>query len=758
MVRESPYYTHIEQTKEKTPFMLSTPSKPTENPATTFAAGELISVRLPLPLAEAYDYRVPQGMTLTRGDFVLAPLGRRQCSGVVWGPGAGDIEANRIKEVIGRHECPPLPEIGLRFIEWVAGYAMHATGAVLKMAMSVPDALDPPQPLTGYVAAEPMPECRITPARQRVLDALAEGPPMIAAELARQAGVTPGVVKGLAEAGVLRAMALPAVVLPAAPDPDHPGPTLSDDQTPAAAKLAKDVEDGGFSVTLLDGVPGAGKTEVYFHAVAEALRQGRQVLVLLPEIALSAQWMERFRKRFGHPPAEWHSDLTQGQRRATWRAVAENRAKVVVGARSALFLPYADLGLIVVDEEHEGAFKQEDGVIYNARDMAVVRARLGDFPITLVSATPSLETVVNVSRGRYAEQHLPARHGGAALPEVAVVDMLKAPPPRGRWLSPVLEQQIRDTLAGGEQALLFLNRRGYAPLTLCRTCGHRFQCPRCTAWLVEHRLANRLQCHHCGFQLPLPDVCPSCEKPDTLVPCGPGVERLLEEVNTLFPDARTLIAASDNVHSPRAAAHLVEQIETHQIDIVIGTQIVAKGYHFPMLTLVGAIDADLGLQGGDLRAAERTYQLLYQVSGRAGRGERPGKVFLQTYNANHPVMRALAEGERDDFLDAEAAAREATGMPPFGRLAALIVSGEDERAVDEAASNLGRAAPNAPDVQVLGPAPAPFAMLRGRHRRRFLLIAARDVAVQPVLRAWLARARWPKKVRVQIDIDPYSFM
>ena len=730
---------------------------PSPDSETTFTGGDLVSVRLPLPLAEGYDYRVPDGVSLVRGDFVRVPLGGREVSGVVWGAGAGDIEPKRIKDVLHRHDCPALPDVGLKFIEWVASYAMHATGGVLKMAMSVPDALEPPTPLTGYVLADTPPEFRATPARERVLQVLTEGPPRIAADLAREAGVTPGVIKGLADAKVLQPVSLPAVVLPPAPDPDHPGPALSETQAEAAEPLADAARSGGFGVTLLDGVPGAGKTEVYFQAVAETLRKGQQVLVLLPEIALSAQWMERFRARFGHPPAEWHSDLTGGQRRATWRAVAENRAKVVVGARSALFLPYPDLGLIIVDEEHEGAFKQEEGVIYNARDMAVVRAQLSDIPIALVSGTPSLETLVNVERGRYQALHLPARHGGAALPDVEIVDMLKAPPPRGKWLSPALQARIKETLEAGEQALLFLNRRGYAPLTLCRSCGHRFQCPRCTAWLVEHRLAARLQCHHCGFQLPLPESCPSCEAEDSLVPCGPGVERLMEEVGELFPDARTLIAASDNIHSPKAAAQLVEQIETHQIDIVIGTQIVAKGYHFPMLTLVGAVDADLGLQGGDLRAAERTYQLLYQVAGRAGRGERPGRVCLQTYTAAHPVLTALANGDRDAFVEAERDAREQAGMPPFGRLVALIVSGEDEYAVDEGAANLGRAAPNAPDVQVLGPAPAPIAMLRGRHRRRFLLIAARNVPVQGVVRAWLGRARWPKKVRVQIDVDPYSF-
>ncbi|MBT3658633.1 MAG: primosomal protein N' [Rhodospirillaceae bacterium] len=725
--------------------------------AETFTAGTQVSILLPLPLGSAYDYRVPNGMRLAVGDFVRVPLGPRTASGVVWGPGKGDIDAAKVKEVIGLHDCRALPDASRRFVDWVARYTLASPGAVLKMAMSVSDALDPPKPQTAYTKGTVGGGIRMTPARQRVLACTADGPPRGLTELAREAGVSTSVIKGLADAGAVTMVSVPVFKLPPAPDPEHAGPKLSTEQAEAAETLSADAAAGGFGVTLLDGVPGAGKTEVYFQAVAETLKKGQQVLVLLPEIALSAQWLERFRRRFGALPAEWHSDLTHAQRRATWRAVSEGRTPVIVGARSALFLPFADLGLIIVDEEHESAFKQEEGVIYNGRDMAVVRAQLGDLPITLVSATPSLETIVNAESGRYTSLHLPLRHAGAALPEIGVVDMLKTPPPRGDWISPPLRDAVEKTLANGEQALLFLNRRGYAPLTLCRRCGHRFQCPRCTAWLVEHRLAGRLQCHHCGFNAYPPDACPSCEAEESLVACGPGVERLAEEVARSFPDARVIIAASDNIASPSAAARMVGEIERHEVDLVIGTQIVAKGYHFPLLTLVGAIDADLGLQGGDLRAAERTYQLLYQVAGRAGRGEKPGRVLLQTYMANHPVIQALSAGDRDAFLAAEQSARRDVEMPPFGRLVALIVSGKDEVAVDDGARNLARTAPKTQEVRVLGPAPAPIALLRGRHRRRLLLKAKPGVNVQSAVREWLGRARWPKKVRVQIDVDPYSF-
>ena len=723
----------------------------------SFPAGARVAVRLPLPLADAYDYRVPPGESLAPGDFVRVPLGPRKMTGVVWGPGGGDVPDHKMKVIIARLDALPMTPEAMAFVDWVADYTIHSPGAVLRMALSVPDALDPPKSLTAYRVAVPRPDIKITPAREKVLAAASEGPPRQASDLARAAGVTPGVISGLAKTGALEACDLPAFPPPPPPDLSRPGPDLSPEQARSADALSKAVSEG-FSVQVLEGVPGSGKTEVYLQAVAESVAKGRQVLVLLPEIALSAQWLERYRARFGAEPALWHSEVTQAQRRETWRHVAEGKADVVVGARSALFLPFRDLGLIIIDEEHDGSFKQEEGVVYNARDMAVVRAQLGKIPVVLVSATPSLETQANVDRGRYAHLHLPARHGGADLPDVELVNMTKTPPQRGQWLSPPLREAVTKTLERGEQALLFLNRRGYAPLTLCRTCGHRLQCPQCTAWLVEHRLLKRLQCHHCGYQMAPPPACPECGTEDSMVPCGPGVERLAEEVAALYPDARVAMATSDNLFNQRTAREFVERIEDHEVDLIIGTQIVAKGYHFPLLTLVGVVDADLGLSGGDLRAAERTYQLLYQVAGRAGRAEHPGRVLIQTFMPEHPVIAAIQAGDRDAFLTAEAQGREDARMPPYGRLVGLIVSGTDESAVDAGARALGRTAPQGPDIQVLGPAPAPLAMIRGRHRRRLLLKAGRGTAVQPIIRTWIRRAQIPKKVRVQVDVDPYSFM
>ena len=731
-----------------------------------------VPVMLPLPLPEPLDYLPPDAVAPPPepGSFVRVSLGSRRLIGVVWDRFGGEsdpvIDAGRLKPIVEVLPAPALrPELR-RFIDRAAAYTLSPPGMVLRMAMSVEDALLPPAPRRVCALAPAglallmatAPGKALTAARRRALAALREGGACSVAELARRAATGPGVVRGLIAADYIEERLLPDQAAVSEIDWDAPGPLLSGDQRAAAERLVAATEAWKFGVTVLDGVTGSGKTEVYFAAIAAALAAGRQVLVLLPEIALGAQWLDRFRRRFGAAPVEWHSDVAHSARRKSWRAVAEGRARVVVGARSALFLPFAELGLIVVDEEHDASYKQDDGVCYQARDMAVLRASLADIPIVLVSATPSLETVVNVSRDRYRRVSLPRRHAEAVLPEIALVDMRRERLASGHFLSAPLVEALGARLAAGEQALLFLNRRGYAPLTLCRACGHRLQCPSCTAWLVEHRFTGRLQCHHCGHAEAVPSLCPECLTAGTLVACGPGVERLREETAARFPGARIAVMVSDLLTGPRAAAELAEAMAAQRYDVLIGTQIVAKGHHFPMLTLVGVVDADLGLTGGDLRAAERTYQLLHQVAGRAGRAERPGRVLLQTYMPEQPVMRALAAGDRDGFLAAEAAARRAAGLPPFGRLAALIVSANDAEAADFAAQALARAAPQLPGIAVLGPAPAPLAVLRGRHRRRFLVKVERGISPQAVLRDWLGRVRLAGSARLQVDIDPYSFL
>jgi primosomal protein N' (replication factor Y) len=730
---------------------------PQEKPSSG-AADARVPVLLPYPFSGPFDYAPGAGDTFTPGDIVLVPLNRRQEVGVVWdAPTGPTVPAARLKPVTARLDAPPMPAALRRFIDWVAGYTLAAPGEVLAMALRV-NALAPPVPAVGWQAMAPLPDGKLTDPRRRVLAVLAERHQLAGPALARLAAVGSGVIKAMAQAGLLVAVPMPATPAFADPSADHVRPALSDAQALVAASLVRAVEDNAFSVTLLDGVTGSGKTETYLEAVAACLEAGRQSLILLPEIALSAQFLDRFVRRFGVAPAVWHSDLSSRVRRTTWRAVANGEARVVVGARSALFLPFPSLGLVVIDEEHETAFKQEDGVVYHARDMAVVRARLSDAPAILVSATPSLETLANVEAGRYRHLRLVARHGGARLPEVSAIDLREDPPERGRFLSPRLVAAVHETLAAGEQAMFFLNRRGYAPLTLCRACGHRLQCPNCTAWLVEHRALQRLACHHCGHTEPTPPACPICHAEGTLAPIGPGVERITEEVAALFPDARRLVMASDTMPGPHAAAQAARAIEAREVDLIIGTQIVAKGWHFPHLTLVGVVDADLGLAGGDLRAAERTVQLLHQVAGRAGRAEAPGRVLLQTFSPEHPVMQALVANDLATFFAREAEARRPGNWPPYGRLAALIVSADTADAADLAARDLGRAAPHGEGVLVLGPAPAPLAILRGRHRRRLLLKTRRDIAVQPLLRAWVGAVPTVRGVRVDVDVDPVSFL
>jgi primosomal protein N' (replication factor Y) len=717
-----------------------------------------VSVLLPLPLAGAYDYRADSDLALQSGDYVAVPLGSREVVGVVWGEATGEVEDAKLKPVAARLDAPPLPDTLRKFIDWVSAYSLSPPGAVLRMAMTVRGALEPPKPVRAFAAAAVPPELRMTAARQRVHDIVAGGPPRTASDLAREAGVSSGVIKGLAEAGAIIALDLPPGRSFEPPDPDHPGTQLSAAQEDAAASLRRQVDAQSFAVTLLDGVTGAGKTEVYFEAIAAALRLGRQALVLLPEIALTPQWFDRFARRFGTEPVVWHSDLGQTRRRLAWRAVATGEARVVVGARSALFLPFDELGLLVVDEEHESAYKQADGVAYHARDMAIVRAQLTGCPVILASATPSLETRVNVERGRYGRLELPQRFGAAVPPSVEAVDMRESGLTADQFLAPALREALVQTLGAGEQALLFLNRRGYAPLTLCRVCGHRFECPSCSAWLVEHRFRRQLQCHHCGYNAPVPHSCPQCQAEGSLAVCGPGVERIAEEVHTVVPDARIGVMTSDTMRGPEAAQEMVRAIEARELDLLIGTQMVAKGHHFPHLTLVGIVDADLGLGGGDLRASERTYQVLHQVAGRAGRAERPGRVIVQTHQPDHPVMQAMISGDRETFMRLEEENRVRGGWPPFGRLAAIIISSRDGAAADAVAAALARVAPAGDDVQVLGPAPAPLAMLRGQHRRRLLLKTARDRPVQPVLREWLGHVDVPARVRLRVDIDPYSFL
>jgi primosomal protein N' (replication factor Y) len=722
-------------------------------------ARRIVDVLIPVALDQAYSYRAPEELELAPGDLVRVPLGARECTGVVWADNAVPRPGldNRLKEVASKLDLPPLrPELRA-FVDWVSVYTLSPRGMVARMALRMGEHLGPERVRVGVRLAGPPPG-RVTAARQRVLALLADGFTRGKSDAAREAGVSIGVIDGLIDDGALEPVELPPEPVARPPDPAYAVPDFSAAQAAAGAALRGAV-DHGFSVTLLDGVTGSGKTEVYFEAVAEAVARGRQSLILMPEIALTGQFLDRFAARFGVRPAEWHSDLNPRKRARTWQAASSGEISVIAGARSALFLPYANLGLIVVDEEHDAAYKQEDGVHYHARDMAVVRGHIAKIPVVLASATPSIETEVNARRGRYKRLQLPERFGGAHLPATEAIDLTREGPPRGRFVAPRLAGAVKLALERKEQALLFLNRRGYAPLTLCRACGFRFGCPNCDAWLVDHRFRRQLVCHHCGFSTPRPPACPKCQTADSFVACGPGVERLEEEAAALFPGARIMVLSSDLIASAERMREELKEIADGRVDIIIGTQLVAKGHHFPKLNLFGIVDADMGLSGSDPRAAERTFQLLHQVAGRTGRETGRGRGYLQTHQPNHPVMRAIIAGDREAFYATEIEARERTGFPPFGRLASLIVAGPDRPSAEAYARRLVAAAPLTETVRVLGPAEAPIAVIRGRHRFRLLAKATRGFDLSGWLRGWLSAA--PKAeggVRLEVDVDPVSFL
>lgn len=716
----------------------------------------IASVLLPMPLPEAFDYAEPEGMGLSVGDQVAAPLGPRLLRGVVVALREGAGGNRPLKPVAERLDEPPLPPGTIEFVEWAARYAVDAPGGPLAIALRGARCPKPrPVKVVEPTGAQP---ARPTPARLKVIETART--PMSPADLARAAGVSSGVVKGLVEEGVLAVRLVAPVARFDEPDLSRQGSELNPSQAAAAEALKAMLAEGGYRAALLDGVTGSGKTEVYLEAAAAALASdpAAQVLILLPEIALTQAVIGRVAARFGAQPGEWHSDIAPPARRRVWEAVATGRCRIVVGARSALFLPFRNLRLIVVDEEHDSSFKQEEGFIYHARDLAVVRGKIEDAAVVLASATPSLESLRNAETGRYRWLRLSTRHGIARLPDIELIDLRQTPPEPGRWLSPPLVAAMRETHARGEQILLFLNRRGYAPLVLCRACGERMTAPDTDSWLVEHRYSGRLVCHLTGFSMPKPQACPHCGAKDSLVSIGPGVERVEEEARLLFPEARVAVFSSDTVFDAREAKRLVESMAAGEIDILVATQAAAKGHNFPKLTLVGVVDADLGLRGGDLRAAERTYQLLAQATGRAGRRDRPGKALLQTYAPDHAVMQALAAQDRDAFVAAEMEEREFAKLPPFGRLAAVIASGTDPGQLDAFVRAMAEAAPNAEGVEVYGPADAPLGLVRGRRRKRFLVRADRNVDLSAYMATWRARVRPPASVRVAIDIDPYSFL
>ncbi|WP_282152583.1 primosomal protein N' [Ruegeria atlantica] len=724
-----------------------------------FDQGELVAVLTAQPLDRTLDYKAPEGGCFL-GAFVEVPLGPRKVLGVVWGPGQGGFDLNKARSVIRVLEVAPMREEMRLFLGKVADYTLTPMPAMLRLATRAPGLGDPPSMRKVYRLGNGEPD-RMTDARTRVLEVLRNygGLAFTLKELAEQAGVTSSVVKGLVKQGAIREEDSPRDLPYPHLDPDLPGKALTDDQAAAVEKLQKGQRSGEYGTTLLKGVTGSGKTEVYLEAVAEALRMGRQALVLLPEIALTAEFLTRVEARFGARPAEWHSGATMTERRRVWRMVGQGDAQMVIGARSALFLPFRNLGLVVVDEEHDTSYKQEDGVHYSARDMAVLRSAICGARVILASATPSLESWANAEAGKYDRVDLTSRFGAAVLPEMKPIDMRAEQMQPGTWISPSLRQAVMQRIERGEQSLLFINRRGYAPVTLCRACGEQIACDHCDARMVEHRFLKRLMCHQCGETKPMPDECPSCGVEGKLAPVGPGIERLAEEAEATFPDAKIAMLSSDLFGSARALKAKIEEIAEGDADIVIGTQLVAKGHNFPNLTLVGVIDADLSLHGADLRAAERTFQLMRQVAGRAGRADKPGQALLQTFQPEHPVIRAILSGDEEGFWKAEAAGRQAAGVPPYGRMAGIVLSGPEVGPVFDIGNAMARNDAPLRDIgaQVFGPAPAPIARIRGRHRVRLLVKAPKGAPIQDAIARWIAPLRLKGDLRLTVDIDPQSF-
>ena len=724
-------------------------------PLTQIMPAQNAQVLFPVNVETPFDYEIPHGLALQPGNFVFAPIGKQFKLGVVWGLSAAE-PGRKLKQIAEKKPTQSLPKVMLDFVTWTAKYNCASLGMSLRMVLSARKALDP-SPIVTQFSPKLNSSVRMTPARTLILER--GGPfPERASVIAERAGVSAGVIRGFADAGGMTAQSLPVDQPYGIPDPDIQGLQLSDGQTQAARALIESVQKPGFSVSLLDGVTGSGKTEVYFEAAAAALRLGGQVLILVPEIALTQAGMKRFKARFGVAPAPWHSALGEAERRRTWREVVYGRAKLVVGARSALYLPFPNLKLIVVDEEHDTSYKQEEGVIYNARDMSVVRAKLSGGSVVLASATPSLESLVNARNGRYAHVVLPERPGSVTLPEIDLVDLKDHPPAKGDFLSEPLITSTKEVLARGEQAMLYLNRRGYAPLILCKACGEKLKSPDTDSWLVEHKKTGRAVCHHTGFSMPMPKECPNCHADDSFTSVGPGVERVAEEAARHFPEARIEILSSDTSGNAESIRARMQRMEQGEIDIMVGTQMVVKGHNFPGLTFVGVVDGDLSLVGGDPRAGERTYQTLVQVAGRAGRADKPGHALIQTHQPDHEALQALAAADRERFISAELSMREMLGLPPYGRLAGVVISGPDFKKTEEIARKFAGLAPRAEGIEILGPSEPPIARLRGRFRRRILVQADSGLDLSAYMRNWKSRMRMPTNYRLHVDIDPQSFM
>lgn len=715
---------------------------------------QFAQILLPMPFNEAFDYQVPNGMLLQKGDFVEVPLGAQKRAGVVWGFEPPKTQIDKVKPINRKLEIPPLSSDLISFIEWVARYHVTYIGNILAQVLRPQEILQD-GPFRNEIIMGEGDFDRLTASREKLLNFVkTQSQSLARQELAAQSGASVSIISQAIKAGVLKEVKTET-------DAPFPEPNtqfhseLNDAQAAAVHAIISETRP-----CLLDGITGSGKTEVYLETIARLIENDEkaQILILLPEIALTQAIIARIETHFGARPIEWHNEISIAAKRRAWRQINRGNARIIIGARSAIFLPFQNLKLIVVDEEHDTSFKQEDGLRYNARDLAVVRAKFSGARLILASATPSLESRNNAKTQKYRHLFLKTRFGQAALPNIELVSLKEFPPPKEKWLSPLMIEGIADSLSRKEQALLFLNRRGYAPHVLCTRCGHRMMSPNSDSWLVEHRFSGQLVCHLTGYSIKKPVNCPACNGFDTLSSIGPGVERIAIEVKELFPKANIEILSSDTALNPHTLREIVERMEKGEIDILIGTQIVAKGHNFPNLTFVGIVDGDLSLKGGDPRAGERTYQLLTQVAGRAGRTGLKSRAMIQTYYPDNEAFQALLNNDREGFLNIESDMRALTGLPPFGRLASLQLMAKSDEALDNAKDIVNAALINAEGIEVFGPAAPPIALIRGWRRLRYLVKSEKNVDISAFVLAWRKRIKLPATVRLIIDIEPYSFM
>lgn len=651
------------------------------------------SILLPTNTNQTYDYLVPEKTKLELGSFVSVPFRNKEMKGIVWFDSGDKVAIEKLKTVSKVYNQIKLERDYISFLDFFYKYNLTPISKVLRLVLPKDNILENFE--NNYDDKKKV-------------------------DLSSETKIK-----------------------------------LTKLQKKLAEKLSESVKKNKFERFLIDGVTGSGKTEIYFEAINQALRAGNQSLILLPEIALVNSLFKRVKDRFGFEPAVWHSETKASEKRKIWNDAATGKIKLVIGARSALFLPFKNLNLIVIDEEHDSTYKQQEQVIYNARDMAIARASFENSVIVMASATPSMESIFNVRAKKYNQLSLPKRIGSAGLPSINVIDMREEFIEKDSWISPSLKSEIIENLNNNEQTLLFLNRRGYAPLTICKNCGNKIECKKCDSYLVHHKIKNTLICHQCGFSSKYQKECSKCHSNNSFIQYGPGIERLNEELKKLFPEKTITAISSDNSENIADVMHCMEKGE---IDIIIGTQIISKGYHLPNLTLVGIIDADLGLASSDLRASENTFQLLQQVAGRSGREEKPGRAFLQTYYPDHPVILSLINYEKENFINIELSARERSELPPYGRLASITLSDVNEEKLIKFCKKLSSSAPASKKVNVLGPAPAPITKIRNRYRYKFLVKANKNVNIQEYIRQWLFDKKKPSSIRILIDIDPYNFL